>query len=161
MKKCEQIKDMILTDYIDGQLDKGSVETLENHLLDCSLCRAFLKEVKESVTTPFQQTQRQEVPAELWQAVRQGIEQETPQGSFVKDLVGKIKGFVFFPRLVPVFASFLLMFLAGSMTLNTIHLQQAQAIDQGSYLVSILSPTASAAQPESNDLGTPIEHYFL
>jgi anti-sigma factor RsiW len=161
MKKCEQFKDLILTDYIDGQLDKNFSESLEGHLLDCSDCRAFFKEVKNNATLPFQKVLQQPVPAGLWSAIKQNIEQENQAAAPLSDFIKKLKGLIVFPRLVPVFASVVLMFLAGSVTLNTVQVQRAQDRDQGEYLVALLSSTGSSAQGDNNDLGTPIEHYFL
>jgi hypothetical protein len=161
MKKCDHFKDLILTDYIDGQLGKGMAENLESHLLDCGDCRAFFKEIKNNVTAPLQQATRQPVPSELWSTIKQNIELKNQATSPITDLVERIKGLFIFPRLIPILASCILMFLAGSVTLNTIHLQQVKDQDQGEYLVSLLSPTGTATAADNNDGGTPIEHYFL
>jgi anti-sigma factor RsiW len=161
MKRCEQIKDLIVTDYIDGELDKNLAGSVENHLLDCGACRAFFKEVKNSATLPFQQALPQPVPAALWEAVKQGIEDENQVRSPSEDFIQKLKGLFVFPKMVPVFASLMLMLLAGSVTLNTIQVQQAQAKDQGEYLFSLLSPAGASGSSDNNDSGTPIEHYFL
>lgn len=161
MKKCEYFKDLILTDYIDGELDKSTVGNLEGHLLDCSDCRAFLKEVKSNAALPMDQARQQTVPPQLWDSIRQRIEEENQATSPFADFMDKIRGLIVYPRLVPVFASLALMFLAGSVTLNTIQIQQAKAQDQGAYLVSLLGSTGAPASSENNDLGTPIEHYFL
>ena len=165
MKKCDHFKDLILTDYIDGKLDKDSVVGLESHLLDCGDCRAFFREVKDNavispVSYPANVLHRP-VPAELWGAIRQRIEHEEQAASPWAKFVDRLKGLVVFPRMVPVFASLVLMFLVGSVTLNTVQVQQAKDKDQGTYLVSLLSSTGSSGQADSNDLGTPIEHYFL
>ena len=53
------------------------------------------------------------------------------------------------------------MFLAGSVTFNTIQMQQAKDKEQGEYLVALLASTGSSVQTDNNDLDTPIEHYFL
>ncbi len=161
MKKCEQFKDLILTDYIDAELDRDSAGNLENHLLDCSDCRAFFKEFKNNVAMPFQQAPHQPVPAEIWDTIKKNIEDENQRTNPIADLIDRLRGLIVFPKMVPVFASFALMFLAGSATLETMHVQQAQAKDQGEYLVSLLS-TADASNPsDSNSGSTPIEHYFL
>ena len=110
---------------------------------------------------PFQKVSNQAPPAELWEAIKQGIEGEPQAVNPAMDFMDKLKGLVFFPRLVPVFASFILMFLAGSVALNTIQVKQVQANDQGEYLVALLSPAGAASVSDSNDSGTPIEHYFL
>ena len=66
-----------------------------------------------------------------------------------------------FPRMVPIFASLVLMFLVGSVTVNTVQIQQAKEKEQGEYLVSLLSSAGGSSPGDNNDLGTPIEHYFL
>ena len=71
MKQCEHFKDLILTDYIDGELDKNLAGSLESHLLDCSDCRAFFKEVKDNTALPFQQVLHQPVPVGLWDTIKQ------------------------------------------------------------------------------------------
>ena len=160
MKKCEQFKELILTDYIDGQLDRGAASEVEGHLLDCSECRAFFREVKDSAAVPFQQASRQPVPAELWGQIRQRIEDESrPAVNPLAGIIDRLRGLIVFPKIIPVFASLAVMLLAGSVTLNTIQVGQAKDKDQGEYLVSLLSPADAAS--DNNDLGTPIEHYFL
>jgi anti-sigma factor RsiW len=161
MKKCDHFKDLILTDYIDGELDKNSFGILESHLLDCSDCRAFLKEVKDNAALPFQQALRQPAPAGLWDMIKQSIEHENQARSPLADGIAQLKGWGLTLRMAPVFASLILMLLAGSVTLNTIQVQQAKEKDQGEYLVSLLSSRDSLVPPDNNDLGTPIEHYFL
>ena len=161
MKKCDQFKDMILTDFIDGQLDKKAAKEVEDHLLDCASCRAFFKEVKENAAIPFQQVSRQAVPEGLWSAIRENIEQEQQQKNPLADVFEHLKGLLIFPRMVPVFASLMLMLLVGSVTLNNIQIQQVKDRDQGEFLVAMLSPTNGSTASEGGDLGTPIEHYFL
>jgi len=121
MKKCDHFKDLILTDYMDGELDKNSAKNVESHLLECSDCRAFLKEVKSNAALPFQQTLHQPVPAELWGAIRQRIEDRNQAVNPLADFIEKLKGLIVIPRLVPVFASLILMFLAGSVTFIEAH----------------------------------------
>ena len=161
MKKCDHFKDLILTDYIDGELDKNSAGSLESHLLDCSDCRVFLKEVKDNAALPFQQVLHQPIPAQLWDTIKQNIEHENQARSPLADLIAQLKGWVVAPRMVPVLASLILMFLAGSVTLKTIQIQQAREKDQGEYLVALLSLRDPSVPSENNDWGTPIEHYFL
>ena len=43
MKKCDYFKDMILTDYLDGELDKYASAEVESHLLDLHRMPCFFK----------------------------------------------------------------------------------------------------------------------
>lgn len=168
MEKCDHFKVLILTDYIDGQLDKKRASDLERHLVDCGDCRAFLKEVKNNAVLPSQQPLIQRVPAELWDTIKQRIEQKNQMTNPLEAFIEKLKGLMaflvrkmLFYRMAPVFASLVLMLLVGSVTLDKIQVQQDQAKEQGEYLISLLSPTYASSQSENNGLGTPIEHYFL
>jgi len=161
MKKCDIFKDLILTDYIDGELDKNNKASIESHLFECDECRAFLKEVKDKAGLPFQKVLRQPVPSELWDAIKQNIEQEIPVTAPLDVFIDKLKGLFVFPRLVPIFASLVLMLLVGTVTWNTMQIRQTQDKDQAEYLVSLLSPTSILAPSGNNDPATQIEHYFL
>lgn len=161
MKKCDIFKGLILTDYMDGRLDEASTRKIEDHLLECGECRAFFKEAEKCTQFLARPSLRQPVPAELWDAIKQNIEQEDQAVSPLEGFIDRLKGLIVFPRLVPVFASLILMLLVGSVTVNTIQIRQAQDREQGEYLVSLLSPAAGSSQAESAEAVTPIEHYFL
>ena len=160
MKKCDYFKDLILTDYMDGQLDNSSSKDVENHLIECCECRAFFKNAKVATALPFERLTPQPPPSELWSNIKQRIENEGQESSPLEEIVSKLKGLFVFPRVVPVFASLILMMAAGAVTVNTIQIQQAKEQAQGEYLVALLAPTSSTTS-DSGDLGTPIEHYFL
>ncbi len=162
MKKCDQFKDLILTDYMDAEAGQELSGGLESHLQDCADCRAFYKEVRNNAVLPFAGLPQQPVPAQLWENIREKLERqgqaaEGPLEEFIENL----KGWLIWPRLVPVLASFILIFLAGSVTLNTMRLQQAKDKEQGEYLSSLLEPTGPLALNDNNDGKTAIEHYFL
>ena len=161
MKKCEEFKDLILTDYIDGELDGALTRKMEDHLLECSDCRAFLKEVKSLTATPLHQAPLQTVPGAVWDSIKEEIQREDQKVSPFEELIERIRGWIVYPKLVPVFASLVLMFLVGSVSLNTMHVRQARAQDQGEYLISLLEPTDVTTTADNNDGSTLIEHYFL
>ncbi len=159
MKKCEQIKDLILTNYMDGQLDLKLRQGVEEHLLDCRDCRAFFKEIKNHTVLPFHQGNPQPVPAQLWSNIKESLA-EDQQPALGQGLVEALKDLFVFPRLVPMLASLVVMLMAGTVSLNTIQEQHLQDKDQGEYLVSLLGK-ATAAATETIEPSTPIEHYFL
>jgi anti-sigma factor RsiW len=160
MKKCEYFKDLLLTDYLDGQLDEISTANMEGHLLDCSDCRAFLKEVKETVA-PLERALRLTPPAELWQAVKQGLEEKQRPHGFWDNFVEGLRGWMVVPRLVPILATMVLMVLAGGISLNTIRVDGARERSQGEYLMAVIGSAGAEASSDNNNLGTPIEQYFL
>lgn len=155
MRKCNHIRDLILTNYVDGEMDAVMARGVENHLMDCADCRAFFKEVKNNFLF-LQQTPRQ-VPEGLWEAVKQNIERQNQPPAF-EGFWEKLKGLLVFPRLVPVFASLALMLTVGSVAVKNIQIRQAQDRDQGEYLVTMLSLAGPSTQTAEEG---PIEHYFL
>ncbi|MDE1921430.1 MAG: anti-sigma factor [Candidatus Omnitrophica bacterium] len=159
MKKCGHFKDLILTDYIDGRLDKNAVAALESHLLECSDCSAFFKEVKNTAVSPFHRALQQPPPAGLWEAVKQAVEQEEQPG-FGENFINGLKGWMVFPRLVPVAATLVLMLLAGGVSLTTLQADRAQEKADASYLVSLFN-AGGGTSSDNTSLGTPIEKYFL
>ena len=161
MKKCDYYKDLIFTDYIDGELAKLASQDLEDHLLDCSSCRLFFKEVKSKALLPLPPGKPQTPPPELWASIKQQINEENQATDPVADLMDRLTAWLGSFKILPAFSSFIVIFMVGSMALNTVHLQRAQAVDQATYLTSLLSPAAFSLPLDNTELKTPIEHYFL
>jgi len=158
MRNCEQFRELILTEYIDGQCDAKTAEMVEVHLMDCNDCRHIFSELKSQAILPLRTVVPQAVPTELWMRIKEGIEEKSLKRNPFEEIAGHLKGWMVLPRLVPVLASFLVMFLAGSATLNTLQLQQVNTQEQGEYLASLFTPSGTSSDNES---GTPIEQYFL
>jgi predicted anti-sigma-YlaC factor YlaD len=159
MNKCAHFRDVILADYIDGQMEEGPARDVENHLLECAQCRAFLKEVRDNAALPFHRALCQ-APPQLWEAVKKNIEEQNLRPSPLEGFLAQWEKWLQFPRLVPVLASCALMLLAGSAGFYTMQIERAKDRDQGEYLASLLG-SANPEQTQENDLGTPMEKYFL
>lgn len=74
--KCDKIKELILTDYVDGQLEAAEKVRLEEHLKACSACHEFAQTVQKELVTPFADLDRPEVPPAVWQNIRTAIAPE-------------------------------------------------------------------------------------
>ncbi|MBF0505128.1 MAG: zf-HC2 domain-containing protein [Candidatus Omnitrophica bacterium] len=161
MKKCEYFKDLLLTDYIDGELAQKIKLELDNHLLVCPDCRVFAQEVKKRTVQPFYNVSAQPVPGVIWETVRERIAGKQEQYNPLEEFIRGLKNLFLLPKPVPVLASVMLMFLAGSAALYTIQVNQTKEKDQGEFLVSLLDSNGWGSQADNNSFGTPIEHYFL
>jgi anti-sigma factor RsiW len=160
MYNCKKIKDLILTDYVDTQLDPQSKSQVEDHLRHCAVCQAFAKEVKECLIVPFEKSSRQEVPVHLWDTIKDRILQEEVHPQSLRDVIlGWLQG-ITFPRLVPALVSFVMVFFISSTIFLDWQTKQAQEQEQGAYVEYMLS-SAATNQKDNHDLGTPIEQYFL
>ena len=159
MNNCDKFKDLILTDYVDEELDQETHANLESHLLVCPACQRFAQEVKNNLVVPFSQTQRQVVPDQVWLSIKAKIEEDS-SNDFVRNLIDRLLGVFSFPKFIPVLGSLVLVVFIGLSTLHHQQIQQAKEKEQQEYLVSILEPNVTA-EVENNVGTTTIEKYFL
>jgi predicted anti-sigma-YlaC factor YlaD len=90
---CKEIKEILLTDYIDDEADEALRQQIEEHLCRCSDCRAVL-EAATAVVRPLRMAESTPPPAALWQDVRNELEAE-------RDTYGYssiVRSLSFFPR---------------------------------------------------------------
>ena len=81
--KCEDIKKVILTDYVDGELRGRKIKLVEKHLSECAECRKLLDELKRSAVDPLRKNEYLKPPETVWAGIKEQLEEE--------------------PRVVPVF----------------------------------------------------------
>ena len=160
MNNCEKFKDLILTDYIDQELDSQGKSELENHLKICSHCRDFLQEVKNDVSQPAETMDRQPVPERIWTAIKQRIEAEEQSNPHHIGFWQRLRESFSFPQLSTVFGAMALLtiFLAGNFYNQGI--KQAREKAQVEYLAYVLESETSALDSDE-DTQNEIENYFL
>jgi len=74
--RCERIQDLILSDYIDGQVDESNRRLVAEHIEGCSACREFEAAVRAKAVEPFKDARKAEVPVYLWEGIRRKIAAE-------------------------------------------------------------------------------------
>ena len=84
--KCDQCKELILTDYIDGQIAAEQKKSLEEHLQTCASCHEYAQKVMAELVVPFNDLERVEPPAALWENIKAELAEEpeemAPEGIF-------------------------------------------------------------------------------
>ncbi len=162
---CKRTQELILTDYIDGQMGDGPKGLVDGHLAHCSICKGFLDSIKNEVVGPFADAFKA-VPDEfLWTRIKQAIEEEQrqqAQKSFILDFWERLRSAIHIPRPAFVLASVAtLIFMVGIASQFVINNQIVgiNAQDQAMYLSSLINEPALINN--GNDFGTPIEKYFL
>jgi len=174
---CREIQEIVITDYIDGQLDQKRKCFIEEHLAQCHHCKEFFILTQESSVKPFISAERQKPPEIIWENIREvlGAQQEEKINRDVSlfslvNFLNKIGRRPYLFALQPVRSwSFTLtsmvtlIFMIGilpqlMMTNPTVKMDQQGQIEYLSYLTD-----GGGVLPASNstDLGTPIEKYFL
>ena len=114
--KCENVKELILTDYLDGQLGKEQKSQIEKHLTICKGCKEYEFLTRTAAVEPFDNLEKHSPPEETWNKIREQIEEERPlhepANSFA-DLILRIKSFLHIPKPAFVVTSILVLLLVG------------------------------------------------
>lgn len=156
---CNRMKEIILTDYIDGRLNARELKDVEAHLASCKPCRAAASELL-SLRAEFGKSRREEPPSEVWERIRSEVERTPAATVFSQD---------FFRSLRPVFARLRpAITVAAAATLILIVLMVGRlmpprgAINAPVGEDEILSIAALEENGSADyDFGTPEESYFL
>jgi predicted anti-sigma-YlaC factor YlaD len=74
---CRKVQSIIITDYLDAELDEKSRATIEQHLAGCPACRSYKQRLLTRVAEPLRQAARMEPPAELWLQIRNDLDRVT------------------------------------------------------------------------------------
>lgn len=169
--KCEQIKDLLLTDYLDQQISDETAEAVNQHLLICHECREYSSIVKNKLIEPFKQFARKEPPEELWIKIKDAINHEeqvdlsadTPNAiDYIKNLLrllnpGMVLGGVMI--MTVLVSSVFFVYQTGKNQSSQISLEvQAKQIEHMAYLVA---DTADLSEEDNEDYGDVIEEFFL
>lgn len=161
--KCENAKDLLLTDYQDKELSGEKRGELEGHLTSCSGCRAFLRQAQEALAVSFRDLPRLEPPKELWSKIEARLDEESARGPFWEDLKERVAAI--WPRKtlwVPALglaASLIAVGLWRQPTLQPV--AKTETPPELGVLTGWPEETAQAPAEESDEYGTPIEEYFL
>lgn len=174
---CRKIQDIIITDYVDGQLEEKRKYCIEEHLAHCQHCKEFSIKAREAVVNPFINIGKQETPEIIWDNLREAIISQQKVGTvkvgtdtnflinFLRKLVS-VPTFTatFIPK--PVFALtsiVTLIFMMGILPQFMINNPAVKIDEQGQieYLSYLTGSGGDVPASDSADLGTPIEKYFL
>lgn len=161
MRQCKKFQDLILTDYVDNELDQKGRQEVEAHLVSCSACRLFEKRVKDKLSLPLREVKHEPLPDDLWPQIKEKIVKKPEVFSGLTGLLDLLYSPFFYRRLVPAVAGIMIAFLAGSMVFYTHQVRVAKENEQGSYLVSLFEVSGSQEYGNEGSSVNPIEEYFL
>ena len=166
--KCEYVKELILTDYLDGQLGKEQKTQIEKHLTICSDCKEYELLTRTSVVEPFNNLERHSPPETAWNKIREQIEEELPlqepTNSFV-DFINRVKTLLYIPKPALV-ATPIIVIILVAITLIKLptedrkidKLNPESQIECINYLMSVFDQETMNG---NDDFGTSIEELFL
>jgi predicted anti-sigma-YlaC factor YlaD len=157
--RCKKIQELLKTDYLDGVVDLARKVLIQQHLAQCSDCRAIEKDLI-SQRDLLKSVKDNPVPDQIWRNIRQAIVDErlaqSNKASFeFLSWIGKI---IFPPR--PIFV------LASAFTMVIFILAAVFFYKQQASKIILAEGIGGYEFSEDNsdfiyDLGTNIETYFL
>ncbi len=165
--KCDKVQELILTDYLDGQVNEEQKANIEKHLAGCVHCKEYELAARETVITPFNNTERLSPPEATWDKIRSQIEKEQLQERTnpFANLIRGIKSVLYIPK--PAFAvatvAIVLLVIVTVVKLPSdnrkiVKLSTEEQIECMDYLLGAFNEELTDG---NNDFGTSMEEYFL
>lgn len=162
---CKRIKELLMTDYIDGEMSAELQKQLKQHLNSCDKCRQFEETLQKTVVEPFKKAQEFKPPEAVWDRIRTAITaQETQTEPFLERLRNRLFDVFYVPK--PVFAAVAVMTVilitAAVIFIKLPFDNQKMASAYLHEQIQFLSYLdLDYANTDDIDLGTSIEEYFL
>ncbi|MDD5136003.1 MAG: anti-sigma factor [Candidatus Omnitrophica bacterium] len=164
--ECKESRELVLTDYLDGEMDERKKVSLEEHLSRCVECKEFAMEAKRIGKELFSGAAKAEPPEYLWGRIKSLVLAEAGEKkSAAVDIIGRLKGIFSIPK--PVFAAaviIILIFAVGTAIRVGINSQKALELriqDQIGYFDYLPGASTDPAADENGSFGTQVEQYFL
>ncbi len=167
--KCEYVKELILTDYLDGQLGKEQKAQIDKHLTICRDCKEYELLTRTAVVEPFNNPERHNPPEAAWNKIREQIEEERlllqePTNSFA-DFIRRIKTFLYIPKPAFVVTPIIVLILVVITVIKLptedkkiVKVNPESQIECINYLMSVFDQETMNG---NDDFGTSIEELFL
>lgn len=159
---CKKIQELLITDYIDGEMNAKMRKDILNHLATCNKCKQFEENLKQKAITPFKAADRQHPPDYIWENVKNRItkDEQTISEKIDITVMNKLSGI--FKTLKPAFAvsaaaiTILMIVLVVRFPLTGNGKLDTYIAEQAEFMVNLDSDESGV-----NGLGTSIEEYLL
>jgi len=164
---CKKIKDLLMTDFIDGQMDAKLYEQVRGHLKTCKQCGQFERVLRRSVVEPFAKLGKVKPPDSVWQKIKEDIirTEHGQSAGVLAWLKNYLHGLFRAPQPVLAFAATLLIFLltAGIAheLLNGRRTINAYVQEQEEFVSNLNSEEENSLTMNHNGLDTVLDEYYL
>ncbi len=165
--KCDKVQKLIITDYLDGQVNEEQKTNIEKHLASCVRCREYELTAREEVITPFNNIEKLSPPKTTWDKIRKQIEKDQLQErkNPFADLIRGIKPALNIPKPAFAIASVAIILLVivtviklPSDNQKVVKMSTEERIECMTYLLGEFN---EELVDEGNDFGDSVEEYFL
>ncbi len=165
---CEKVKELIITDYLDRQVNEEQKEQIEEHLASCRHCKEYELAARKTVIDLFNNAERLRPPEAVWHKIKEKIEEEQELTSPFADLIRRIKSFLYVPKpalaVATIIVALLIMVTIIKLPSENQEIMKANLENQENQIECItylLRVFNQDSMNENNGFGTSIEDYFL
>lgn len=166
--KCKEVREILLTDYLDGMLNEQKIKEVEAHLSSCIHCTEFAEIAIESTVEPFKNAPKPSLSHEkIWQRIKTEIiseEKTAAEAVFLSELAASFKN-IFADRTALAAVAATVIVVAAVVFLNPVRqnqtVQKTTSDESIQYVASVMDELSGTAQEEDEGYGTEIEKYFL
>lgn len=165
---CEKVKDIILTDYLDGQLDIAGKAAVESHLGECPDCKEFAFIAGKASVEPFLKAKDAHLSENfIWSKVKKAIEGELQENAPVpaRSLWDVIKENMstFKPSFVMAAMAVVILAIAVPLSIKSVpQTAKAPATEEsGDYIDYVADELVASLEDDNSGYDTGIEEYFL
>jgi anti-sigma factor RsiW len=158
---CDYIQDLILTDYLDGEVSPETKAQIEQHTAECAECRTFLFAALQTTIKPLSNAEKAfEAKEEVWNKIQTQIEEEQVQRPSVLEYLSRgFKTFFAVPRAGVAFSAVIIALLTAAIYFQS---PQSQVIPYGVGKAQLITDVADDLNGDDEEsYGTTIESYFL
>ncbi|MDD3089320.1 MAG: zf-HC2 domain-containing protein [Candidatus Omnitrophica bacterium] len=85
--KCDKVRDIIITDYMDGRLTGAAALNIENHLAECRECREYHKTMLKKTSELFEGLEPMDPPQEVWEAISGKLYKKKERSIGIRDIL--------------------------------------------------------------------------
>ncbi len=109
--KCDEVREHLLGEYLDWELDEITRRGVDGHLADCQECRQFMSTLLETAVVPFRDAEEAEVPSQVWENVRAAAAAVAPRPGAGFPALWQARSLLFAPAVLAL--GLLLVAVAG------------------------------------------------
>lgn len=121
---CEMVKSLLLTGYIDNELDAGTSAAVKGHLAKCPSCEAFEAAIRRSAVEPFRDVDNVQPPEKVWRKIAVSIKEAPRPGLKFTSLQQGLAAAFAFPKPLFLAATMAMILLVTALFLHHHYAEQ-------------------------------------
>ena len=164
---CEKARNLILTDYLDDQMDVKARCIIEEHMARCPECKNLYLEAKKATDElSFNTLPRANPPEYVWRRVKMAIlaEKENKK-SLLSEIFANARNFLRVPRPVLATVSVIMLIIvigtAAGIGIGVRNAYQSKLEVPADYFSYLTDTPAENTANGTGGFGTAVEKYFL